>query len=112
MSLNTKIIIRILLIAIFVFVGCSKGTKVPPIVDSNQLKDTIIASNIETTEIYKGKNIIYCSTFQLAWNELRNNIVKEDIKLQGGENSVAKLNNALSTKNDISESNYVAIVDF
>jgi hypothetical protein len=38
----------------------------PPLVDSSSLPDTIVTPHMEQP-IVPGKNILYCSTFQLAW---------------------------------------------
>jgi hypothetical protein len=98
--------------ALCLLVGC--GREKPGKVlraDSKDLKHTIITANLEE-KIVPGKNIIYCSTFQLAWNELRDNIVKEDIRLDGDPPLVAVLNKKLATKDDISPDSYLAMVGF
>ncbi|MCP4674234.1 MAG: hypothetical protein GY854_01685, partial [Deltaproteobacteria bacterium] len=43
--------------------------------------DTLITPVLES-KIEKGKNSVYCSTFQLAWNTL-NELVGDSIKLEG-----------------------------
>jgi hypothetical protein len=79
--------------------------------NSSVLKKTIITPHMEQ-EIIAGKNIIYCSTFQLAWNELKDGIVKEDIKMTDEPPMVKILNKGLSTKADLSEKDYVAMAGF
>ena len=48
--------------------------------DSTRLRSTIITPHLEQ-KLFPGKNIIYCATFQLAWNELRDDIIGGDIRL-------------------------------
>ena len=84
--------------------------KVEP-VDSKDLPNTIITSHLEE-KVIPGKNLIYCSTFQLAWNELRDEIIKEDIRLTDEPSMVKVLNKKMTTKADISEDCYVATAGF
>ena len=79
--------------------------------NSKELKTTMISSHMEN-KIVKGKNLVYCATFQLAWNELKEKITKEDIKLTDEPNIVPLLNKSLSTKKDLSDKDYVAMVGF
>lgn len=85
--------------------------KPPERVSSASLKKTIIIPYMEQA-IIKGKNILYCSTFQLAWNELKDGVVKEDIKMTDEPPMVKILNKGLSTKADLSEKDYVAMAGF
>ena len=88
--------------------SCSKSNKKPLLkLSSNQLKKTSISSNMEES-IKKGVNLIYCSTFQLAWNKLKTKIIGENIKLRNQPPMVANLNKSLSTSRDISQSDYFA----
>lgn len=80
-------------------------------------KHTTVSDNINNSKITpymeekidNNNNIIYCSTFQLTWNELKDNIFHGNILLQGNPESAEFLNKSLSTKNDISSSYYVAM---
>ena len=54
--------------------------KPPELKKSSELKATIVTPVLDWP-IEKGKNVIWCSTFQLAWNELRNGMVGEDVLL-------------------------------
>jgi hypothetical protein len=82
----------------------------PPQIESTQLKQTIITPVMETP-IVPGKNLIYCSTFQIAWNMLQDSIIREPIRLTGDPEVAKLLNKQLSTTKDISEDCYVAMVD-
>jgi hypothetical protein len=79
--------------------------------DSTELRSTIITPHLEQ-EIFPGKNVIYCATFQLAWNELRDDIIGEDIRLINGPAMAPVLNKKAFTKNDLSDSSYVAMAGF
>ena len=48
----------------------------PGQIEPQQLKRTLITPHMEEP-IVPGKNLIYCSTFQIAWNELQENLIKE-----------------------------------
>jgi hypothetical protein len=79
--------------------------------DSNCLKSTVIVPVLDAC-LPAGKNVIWCSSFQLAWNELKNNIIKEPIKLKNAENLAGNLNNAKQTTNDIDVGDYFAAAGF
>lgn len=46
------------------------------------LKKTHITPHMEVP-IQSGQNLVYCSTFQIAWNKLKDDIIQEDIKARG-----------------------------
>jgi hypothetical protein len=75
-----------------------------------QLNRTIISPHMEQN-IQKDVNVLYCSTFQLSWNELKN-LMKGDIKLSSNPETATYLNKSLSTKNDISENSYIAVAGY
>ena len=52
-------------------------------IDAANLKQTVVMPHIEA-EIPEGKSVIYCSTFQLAWNELINNVIEKDVEVENG----------------------------
>lgn len=90
------------------FYGCTlKKDKDPAAVDSSQLKNTVMVPYL-SAGIQKGQNLVYCSTFQLAWNELRNNIIKDDIKIDGNPEISDYLNSSHVSKGDLFEDCYVA----
>ena len=45
------------------------------------LKKTHITPHMEVP-IQSDQNIVYCLTFQVAWNRLKDDIIKEDISVQ------------------------------
>ena len=83
----------------------------PEQISSTELMRTVIAAHMDMPNTL-GKNVIYCSTFQIAWNMMQDSIIKEDIQLVGDPEIARMLNKQLSTTADISEDCYVAMVGF
>ena len=111
MKASGKIAAVILLLAVCGTVGCGRKPEKILRADSKDLKHTIITAHLEE-KIVPGKNLIYCSTFQLAWNELRDKIHKEDIRLADEPPMVKILNKKLFSKDDLSEDCYLAMAGF
>ena len=72
---------------------------------SDQLKRTVIVPTLDTP-MPEGKNVIWCASFQLAWNEMRDEIVGEPIRIAKAEEIAARLNNAKSSKDDLEAGSY------
>lgn len=83
----------------------------PKQIPSTDLKQTVISAHMEAP-IEPGKNVLYCSTFQIAWNMMQDSIIKEEILLEGDPEIARMLNKQLSTAADISEDCYVAAAGF
>lgn len=77
-------------------------------VDSTKLSQTIVTGHMEAL-ISEGKNVLYCSSFQLAWNELKQYFGTREIKLTEEPPLVRFLNKSLSTSEDICEKNCLAV---
>jgi len=75
--------------------------------DNSKIEKTIITPHLEQ-KITNKANVLYCSTFQLCWNEMKT-FMKGDIELSGNPDIVPFLNKSLSTKDDLSEKSYVAV---
>jgi len=82
----------------------------PKQIESTELTQTIITPVMEVP-IVPGNNLIYCSTFQIAWNMLQDSVIREEIRLTGDPEVVRLLDKQMSTAEDISEDCYVAMVD-
>lgn len=74
---------------------------------SSELKRTTILPALDSP-ILKNHNIIWCSSFQLAWNELKDNIIKAPILLGENQELAGLLNQANQSKQDIMEDEYYA----
>lgn len=78
---------------------------------STVTNETLVTPYLES-KITSGKNLLYCGTFQLAWNELQNELIKEKIRLNGAPEMVSLLNQQSFTKENLSEPDYVAMTDY
>ncbi|MCX5712223.1 MAG: hypothetical protein NTY47_04005 [Candidatus Omnitrophica bacterium] len=79
-----------------------------PRIDASQLTGTTVTSYMQD-DIVPGKNLIYCSTFQLAWNQLVDDIIKAPIQLSDDPLIARMLNQRLTGKQDLSEDCYIAM---
>lgn len=79
--------------------------------DAGELESTVVVAGLRA-RIEPGRNVLWCNTFQLAWNELCEHF-GEDVTLEGGPPIVTALvtalNEKLSTKDDIDRASYVAL---
>ncbi|HEY3324925.1 MAG TPA: hypothetical protein VGP72_31015 [Planctomycetota bacterium] len=55
-----------------------------------------------------GKSVMWCSSFQIAWNKMKNDVIKEPIALIGAEEVAAALNNAPQGEQDLPAGSYYA----
>lgn len=75
---------------------------------NKSLEHTRITPHLES-KITLGENLVYCSTFQIAWNSLQDNIVNDRLQLKRNQDFADYLNKQLSSINDLDEDCYVAI---
>lgn len=92
--------------------GCNKTS------DDIKIKQVNLEES-KNTEVYatqnvaiENKNMIWCGTTNLAWNELRDNMIKEDIKLGGEDGLARELNQKPFTKDNLSDKDYIAMVGY
>jgi hypothetical protein len=119
MKLFSKVILPItilVLLGIFYFPG---GEKHDDVFDSvglldasaDQLQATKVVADLEEP-IPEKTNVLWCGTFQLAWNEICS-LLGEDLHFRGSEPAaVAALNRKLFTKNDLDAASYVVVADY
>ncbi len=74
-------------------------------------KETLVTPYLQT-KFTSGKNLLYCGSFQLAWNELQNTIIKEPIKLNGAFELTKTLNKQSFTKENLDSNSYIAMADY
>jgi hypothetical protein len=60
------------------------------------------------TPMPAGKTAIWCGSFQLAWGRLREDVLREPIRLMGAEELCERLNNVTLPAETIPEENYDA----
>jgi len=74
---------------------------------SEQLKATVILPTLDTP-LPEGKSAIWCSSFQLAWNQLKNDIAKGPIQIQNAAAVAERLNRAKESSADLAPGSYYA----
>ena len=62
-------------------------------VDSKSLKQTAVVATLDCP-LPEHKNAIWCSTFQMAWDKLKQDIIGEPIQVLGAEELADRLNRA------------------
>ncbi|MDI6449211.1 hypothetical protein [Anaerobaca lacustris] len=68
--------------------------------DSGQLERTVVVPTLDTPSP-AGKNVIWCSSFQLAWNEIRDNVIGAPLDVVGAEELADRLNKAPHRAGDL-----------
>jgi prepilin-type processing-associated H-X9-DG protein len=86
-------------------------TKQTEAIDSANLKQTLVVATLDCP-IPEHKSTIWCSTFQIAWNKLKDDIIGEPIKVLGAEELAARLNQAKVSETDLEEKSYYATAGF
>jgi hypothetical protein len=74
---------------------------------SDQLQHTVIVPTLDTP-IPKGKNIIWCGSFQMAWSHLGDDVIGEPPQVAGAEEICARLNAAQFSEADLPPDSYYA----
>jgi type II secretory pathway pseudopilin PulG len=82
-------------------------TREPASVDSADLKQTSIVATLDSP-LPKYRNVIWCSSFQMAWGKLENDIIGEPVEVPGAEKLADSLNRADVSDKDIDEESYFA----
>ena len=77
---------------------------------ASQLKTTAVTPHLQTP-IARGTNVLWCGTFQLAWNEVCN-LIGEDVHFVEDPPMVAFLNKKAFTAADLDDESYVALAGF
>ncbi|MBN1524743.1 MAG: hypothetical protein JW904_09680 [Spirochaetales bacterium] len=75
--------------------------------DSSALKNTAITPVLEA-KIVPNKNLVYCATFQLAWNELSDTVYHDTITLENSPEYAVQLSRKMFKKEYLSGDSYVA----
>jgi len=74
---------------------------------SQSLQQTVIVPTLDTP-CPPGKNVIWCSSFQLAWNEIRDKVVGAPLEVAGAEEIAARLNVAKQSSSDLEPGTFYA----
>lgn len=82
---------------------------VESVYDKKVLKETLGVEVVPTLSDKIGTDTCWCPTFQLIWNDFKNEIVREDIKFEQQLDILENLNKGEFTTNDISDSHYYKV---
>ena len=86
-------------------------TKEVKAIDSANLKKTSVVATLDCF-VPEHKNVIWCSTFQIAWDKFKNDILGEPVKVRGAEELAARLNRAEASEADIEKESFYAAAGF
>jgi hypothetical protein len=78
--------------------------------DARDLDATVVTPHLEMP-VETGQNLIWCSSFQLAWNEV-SDLIAEDVRLSGDPPMAAVLNKRAASRADVDDESYVALAGF
>ena len=74
---------------------------------STGLKRTVVVPTLDTP-MPPGKNVIWCASFQVAWNKLKDDLAKGPVELDRAQEMADRLNRAEVTEADLPEGSYYA----
>ncbi len=81
-----------------------------PGTDATTLQRTVISSHLEEN-IAKGSNLLWCGTFQLAWDEACR-LTGGDLRFSREHPMISALNRHIFNKDSLDEDSYVAMAGF
>jgi len=99
-----------LLVCFSIFLVCNLSS-IPAVATEAPRENTLVTPHLETP-ITAGQNTLFCSTFQIAWSQMRDEIIKEDIQLEKPLDLVRYLNHGLSTEDDLPGNDYLAMAGY
>lgn len=79
--------------------------------DSKDLRQSAVVPTLDTP-MPKGKNVIWCSTLQLAWNRLGKDVLHERPDVRGAEAVVSRLNQTQLGEDDLPLGSCLAMAGF
>jgi prepilin-type processing-associated H-X9-DG protein len=85
--------------------------KQPKEVSSADLKQTVVLPTLDCP-IPEHKNVIWCATFQVAWDKFKNDIIGEPVQLIGAEELANRLNKGSFEPQDIEPKSFYASAGF
>lgn len=115
-AITTIIVVIILLIAlVIVYVCLFKNNKDKrPLNMDNNFEEKKYSEDIKTVATLEDEitaNSVWCGTFQLVWNDMVNNVVKQDVVFTPQEKIVENLNKQTFKENQLSEKDYYKVYD-
>lgn len=112
------VVVALLIILVMVYANFFKNGKttlkrIENIVDDNNTEKKY-SENIETVATLEDEitsNSVWCGTFQLVWNDMVNNVVKQDVVFTPQKQIVENLNKQTFKEDQISEKDYYKTYD-
>jgi len=101
----------IALIALFRNPSVIGAADTPSLIDSRNLQNTVFTPLLQS-EIEPGKNLVYCASFQAAWNEFIDTVIHEPVLVEGDSLPVRMLNKKFGGNNVIPEELFIAAAGF
>jgi hypothetical protein len=103
---------------VFLSVGCSSESgsideyKPVPKKEFKLPVDHTVVVAVLDSPLPDDKNVVWCSTLQIAWNNMKNNIIGEDIQVIGAQALADKLNQAPQSSADLAPESYFAAAGY
>jgi len=86
-------------------------TKQAEALDTANLKKTSVVATLDCP-VPEHQNVIWCSTFQIAWDKFKNDIIGKPVKVPGAEELAASLNRAEVSEKDLEKESFYATAGF
>jgi len=80
-------------------------------IDSNSLKQTVVVATLDCP-LPEHKNAIWCTTFQMAWDKLKQDIIGEPIQIPEAQELADRLNRSQFPTGSIEERSYYTAAGF
>jgi hypothetical protein len=100
----------LILIALTLLLITGKAKKAG-FVDSNDLTQTAFVATLDSN-LPANKNVIWCATFQMAWDKLKNDIIKEPVKLIDAQDLANQMNRSEFPPENLDADSYYAAAGF
>jgi hypothetical protein len=78
---------------------------------SSDLKQTTIVPSLQS-KLDKGRNVIWCASFDMAWKELKALYPPTFLQVKGAEETVALLNNSMIAVEDLPDQSFYAAAGY
>jgi hypothetical protein len=76
-------------------------------VESRALRETVVVPTLDTP-IPEGKSAVWCSSFQIAWNRLKMDVVGGPVRIANAERITERLNQAEQSEDDLAPGSFYA----
>jgi len=86
-------------------------TKKPKDVNSADLRQTAVVATLDCP-MPEHKNVVWCGTFQIAWDKFKDDIIEEPVQLIGAEELAERLNKGKFSPENIEAESFYATAGF